>query len=223
MNRGYEVFVTQLDEAVEAYPGLRKALVEEKEILRGVLPVIDKEGRHWEDYEVEIHASEKFPFEFPDLYEISEKIPRIGDWHIYEDKGSCCLKVRPEEIIRCRHGITVTEYIQEEVMPYLFNQTHRRVEGYYVNGEYAHGWLGIYQFYSDLLKTGNDIPETIRLLKFIAINNRPIRTSFCFCYSGVKFRHCHRDAFDQLKLIDGVLLLGHARSIALAAGLNSLA
>jgi len=180
MGRGYEAFVTQLDEAVNAFSGLQKRIVEGREVLRGTLPIIDKEGKHWEDYEVEIHASEKFPFEFPDLFEISGKIPRIGDWHIYEDTGSCCVKVKPAELIRCRDGITVTDYIRDEVMPYLFNQTHRRVEGYYVNGEYAHGWAGIYQFYADILKTGHDIPETIRLMKFIAENNRPVRTSFCF-------------------------------------------
>lgn len=222
MGNSYETFFSQLEEAVAAFPCLKIVNVKGQDILKGKLSVVDREGKHWEDYEIEIHASERFPFEFPYLFETSGKIPRIADWHIYEDTGTCCVKVQPEEIIRCKHGITVTEFIGEEVVPYLFNQTHRRIEGYYVNGEYAHGWAGIFQFYSSVLKTGNDIPETIRLMKLIAESNRPERTSFCFCGRNIKFRCCHREAFDQLKLMDKGKLLGHAKGIAQAAGLNKL-
>jgi len=219
MSNGYTAFIAQLDNAIAAFPSLDRVVVDGKKILKGILSVIDKNGRHWEDYSVEIHASENFPSEFPLLFEILDKIPKIGDWHIYEDSLSCCVKVKPEEIIRCKAGITVTDYIQEEVLPYLFNQTHRRVEGYYINGEYSHGTKGIYEFYADILATGNDIKQTIKLMQFIAINDRPNRTSSCFCGNKIKFRHCHRDAYDKLKLIDKEVLQLHAYNIAKATGL----
>lgn len=200
MDNGYSRFVAQLDEAIASFPGLIRMTIGNQEVLKGVLSVIDIEGKLWEEYDVEIHASEMFPYEFPILFEVSGKIPRIADWHIYEDTGSCCVKVRPEELIKCRNGLLLTEYIAGEVMPFLFNQTHRRVEGYYVNGEYAHGIAGIYQFYSTILKTGENVLETIRLMKFISENERPIRTSYCFCGKNSKFRNCHKEAFDYLKL-----------------------
>lgn len=210
MSKGYDIFVSQLDEALEAFPSLGIIEVDGKDILKGILAVIDKNGKHWEDYEIEIHFSKNFPAEFPTLFETSGKIPKIADWHVYEDTLSCCVKVKPEEILRCKDGITITEYIREEVMPYLFNQTHRRVEGFYVNGEYGHGQLGIYEFYANELNTGADIKQTIRLMRFIASNDRPGRTSVCFCGRNIKFRYCHRDAFDKLKKLGDETIQAHA-------------
>jgi hypothetical protein len=106
---------------------------------------------------------------------------------------SCCIKILPEEIARCRAGIILTEFIQEEAMPYLFNQTHRRKEGYYVNGEYSHGPLGLFEYYSGVLKT-KDWKEVIFLLDAISKNERPGRTAPCFCGKGMKFRKCHKEA-----------------------------
>src|ERR1035437_1003929 len=180
MNKGYDIFVSQIEEAIVAFPSLHQVIVDGKYILKGALAVIDKNGRHWEDYEIEIHSTENFPNEFPLLFESSGKIPKITDWHVYEDTLSCCVKIKPEELLRCKKGITVTDYIREEVVPYLFNQTHRRVEGYYVNGEYGHGTLGIYEYYSNLLNTGKNIERTIQLMLFIAKHERPGRTTFCF-------------------------------------------
>lgn len=222
MSKGYDIFCSQLDEAIVTFPGLQKAIVEKKEILKGTLQVIDKEGNHWEDYEVEIHHSDNFPFKFPLLFEVSDKIPKIADWHVYEDTLACCIKVQPEEIFRCIAGITVTNYIREEVMPYLFNQTHRRVKGFYVNGEYSHGMKGIYEFYMTALKTGNDIKKTVQLMQYIATHERPGRTSLCFCGKKTKFRHCHRGVFDKLKKIGDEVLQGHAYGIAKFAGLINM-
>lgn len=219
MTKGYADFVAQLDETIVAFHQLRKVLVDDNEILKGWIPIVDRAGKHWDEYEIEIHSSDDFPLAFPLFFETSGKIPRISDWHIYEDTGSCCVKVKPEELIRCRNGITVTEYLREEVIPYLFNQTHRRVEGHYVNGEYAHGLLGIYEFYANTLKTGNDIKRTIQLMRFIATNERPGRTSTCFCGTKEKFRRCHRGAFDKLKLLGNDIVDLHAYEIAKAAGL----
>lgn len=219
MTKGYSEFVALLEATIATYPSLERILVDGNEILKGQIPIVDRDGKHWDEYEIEIHSSANFPYEFPALFETSGKIPRIGDWHIYEDTGSCCVKVRPEEILRCRNGITLIDYIREEVIPYLFNQTHRRVEGYYVNGEYSHGIKGIFEFYANTLQTGNDIKKTIGLMRFIALNVRPGRTSLCFCGKKIKFRHCHRDAFDLLKSLGKEMLENDSYLIAKAAGL----
>lgn len=201
MNDGLELFQSQLDDAIAGNGGLFKVEQDGNMILRGVIPIIDMDGKYWEDYEVEIHCSPYFPKQFPLLFETGGKIPRIGDWHVYEDTGSCCVKIIPEELLRCKKGITVIEYIREEVIPYLFNQTHRRIEGYYVNGEYSHGTKGIFEYYSQLLGTGNNVKQLLQFMHFIATHERPQRTSSCFCGKKAKFRHCHRNAFDKLKLL----------------------
>lgn len=216
--KGYEIFVNQLPEVQKHYPKLLQVTLHDEIILRGLLSVIDREGKHWEDYEVEIHCTDNFPNSFPRLYEIGGKIPRIGDWHVYEDTGSCCVKILPEELLRCRNGITILEYIKEEVLPYLFNQTHRRVEGYYIAGEYMHGAWGLLQYYSNELKTGNDYKFTLELIKYIATHAKPIRTSMCFCGKKLKFRHCHKIAFEKLKAIGYDSLMNHYLWISRVTG-----
>lgn len=214
----YDIFISQLNEAQETFPGLKAVEVNGKIILRGLVAIIDKEGKHWEDYEVEIHCTDNFPKEFPRLFEISGKIPRIADWHVYEDSGSCCTKIPPEEILRCQRGITLSQYIEEEVLPYFFNQTYRRFEGYYINGEYSHGGRGLLEYYSEELRTGNDYKLTLDLIKFIAMEDKPHRTSFCFCGKRVKFRHCHKEAFEKLKSLGPATLKYHYIMIAKATG-----
>jgi hypothetical protein len=206
MTAGYDLFRKQIKDASITFPTLKIEQRDERQILKGNLSIVDRDGKYWDDYDIEIHFSEKFPNEFPRLYETSNKIPKVADWHIYEDTLSCCVKVFPEEILKCKKGITVVEYIQEEALPYLFNQTHRRLEGYYINGEYSHGLLGIYEFYAGKLNTGSDVQKTVNLLNFIITNERPGRTHMCFCGNGNKFRHCHKDAFDTIKEIGEVIV-----------------
>lgn len=206
---GYETFTNDLTEAQELFPSLKQVEVDGKIFLRGVISIVDLNGKHWEDYEIEVHCTDRFPHEFPRLFEIGGKIPRIGDWHIYEDTGACCTKIPPEEIVRCQRGITVAEYIKEEVIPYFFNQTHRKVEGYYINGEYSHGGSGLLEYYSKELNAGNDYRLTLELLRFIATENKPHRTSFCFCGKKEKFRHCHKEAFEKLKSLGHEVLKYH--------------
>lgn len=215
MNKGYEKFINELPDAIATYPSLCECVIEGNEkILKGWLPIVDKEGRHWEDYSVEIHCSKNYPHTFPILYETSGKIPKIADWHVYEDTQSCCVKVQPEEILRCKNGITLTLYIKEEVIPYLFNQTYRRIEGHYANEEYSHGVMGIYEFYDDILKTNHNPLHTLNLMNYIATHHPPSRTSMCFCGRKIKYRHCHKKVFEKIKFMGDKIIMIHIIQIA---------
>lgn len=198
---GYSIFIDQLVQVIEKYPNLGIAKKNDKKFLRGELQIIDKNDENWDSYELEIKHHPDFPKRFPKVYEISNKIPKIADWHIYEDQ-SCCIDVLPSEIIKCKDGLSLVDFIEKELTPYFFNQTHRRVEGYYVGGEYSHGNRGIYEFYADRLKTGDNVRKTLSLMIYIASNSRPNRSNKCFCGSGGLFRHCHREAYDELKILD---------------------
>lgn len=210
---GYQLFIKVAHTISTHYPGLMLDTSSENAVLKGEIKIIDEYGKFWESYNIEIHYREGFPYKFPAVYETSCKIPKIADWHMNED-GSCCIKVLPEELITCKNGITVREFIDQEVIPYFFNQTHRRVEGYYANGEYAHGIQGIYEFYSRVLETKEDVLGTVRMLLFIAQNKKPIRTANCFCGRDEKFRKCHRVAYERLSVIDKEYLNQHAQLIA---------
>lgn len=210
--KGYDLFKDQTPPVLAKYPKILEVNIDEYSILKGEIDVIDLNGKFWETYSIEIHCSDQFPLRFPRLYETSNKFPKIADWHVFEDSGTCCVKILPEELIKCLKGITLLEYLDQEVLPYFFNQTHRKVEGYYVNGEYSHGLKGIIEFYSRVLKTDN-LDQILRLILFISGNSRPDRTSQCFCGSNQKFRKCHRDSFDKLVALGKDTLETHAVAI----------
>lgn len=209
----YELFESQIDNVLAKYNGLKRNLKDSKPIISGIIEIIDKNGKFWDDYTIEIHCSEDYPNRYPYLYEISNKIPKIGDWHIFEDTLSCCVTIPPKEILRCKKGITLLEYIDEEVMPYFFNQTHRRVEGYYANGEYSHGVKGLYEYYSELFKI-NDVKELVRLMVWICKSPKPDRRSICFCGRNIKYRHCHKKVYEDMVSMGKDILLQHAYILA---------
>jgi hypothetical protein len=183
-------------------------------IVRGEIDIVDSDGKFWESYQVEIHPVDEFPNRYPHVYETGGKIPRIGDWHIYDDTQRCCIDVEPEEIIKCREGLSLVEFIQNAMLPYFFNQTFRRNEGYYPNGEYAHNINGIFQYYDQLLQTLGDPRKTVQQMIFIVKLKKPGRTSDCFCGSGEKFRRCHRHAYELIEKLGKSVIMSHANSIA---------
>jgi len=197
---GYNIFINQIDQVVERYSNFNIVEDSEEKYLQGELQVVDRSGVFWESYQLEIKHHPDFPYRFPKVFEISDKIPKIADWHINKDH-SFCIDVDASEIIKCKDGLSLIEFIEKELTPYLFNQTHRKVQGHYVGGEYSHGLKGIYEFYSDSLKTGDNVRKTLSLMMFIATHSRPNRSNKCFCESGELFRHCHRKAYDELKVL----------------------
>jgi hypothetical protein len=211
----YDIFCSHIPETSQRFGKLCQFNDDNGKIfLRGELDVIDNTGKFWESFEVEIHHVDGFPFKFPDVYEVGGKIPRIGDWHIYEDTHTCCITVPPDELIKCRNGIRLVNFVESEVLPYFFNQTHRRVEGYYVHGEYSHGYHGIIEFFDNELKTGGNIRKVISLISSIANIQKPDRTATCFCGSKSKFRKCHRQAYEKLILIGRDQLIAFASMLA---------
>ncbi|HKK44211.1 MAG TPA: hypothetical protein VJ964_01730 [Balneolaceae bacterium] len=219
MGKGYSTFIDQLDPTAEKYPHLKIVSENGEKFLQGNLDIVDGEGKQWESYQVEIKYKKGFPYRFPKVFETSDKIPKIADWHIYNDE-SCCIDVEPSEIIKCRDGITIIDFIDHELLPYLFNQTYRRVEGYYVNSGYSHGWVGVYEFYSEKLETDNDMRKTLALMHYIANNDRLNRSNKCFCGSDNLFRNCHMQAFDELKKLGRAFLLEQIKSLYELSGIK---
>lgn len=220
--KSYEIFCSHIDGVLALYPKLGKTLDSNgKEVIIGEIDLIDGDQKHWDTYQISIHWRENYPFQFPAVHETGDKIPKVPDWHIYFNTGTCCFAIPAEEIRLCRQGITLTSFLHEIVLPYFFNQTHRKIEGYYKNGEFAHGTLGIYQYYADMLKTGYDIKRTLWLMQRIIQGNRPSRTEICFCGSREKFRRCHRDAFDKITEIGYNKVASDIAEIRTAAGIKS--
>jgi len=211
----HNLFELQAAEIPLRFPKLSQAKdAAGRVIVRGEIDIVDRDCKYWESYNVEIHPVDEFPYRYPHVYEIGGKIPKIGDWHIYDDTQRCCIDVEPEEIIKCSGGLSLPDFIQNEMLPYFFNQTFRRNEGYYPNGEYAHNVHGLFQYYDQLLQTQGDPRKTLQQLMYIQKIERPGRTFACFCGSGEKFRRCHRHAFDIIHRLGKKIVTYHATLIA---------
>jgi hypothetical protein len=177
----------------------------EERFLKGSLDVVDGTGKIWETYEVEIKGSESYPFAFAKLYETNNAFPKVADWHVYESDSSCCVDVTPNEVIICKEGLKVTDYIKQYAIPYLANQTYRIREGYYLYGEYSHGILGRIEFYQSKLKAKSPM-QLLQLFDLIIKGYNPDRRAICpFCRKE-KFRRCHRDVFRELQLVKNYLI-----------------
>ncbi len=214
---GVDLFEAQIDQFIKLFPKFARGSSNDGTvIIQGELDIVDQTGKFWESFQIEIHPSDGFPYRFPSVFEIGGKIPRIADWHVYEDTQSCCLAVDPEERLLCKNGISLTSFVKDHVLPYFFNQTFRRIEGHYKNGEYSHGIKGVYEFYDEVLKTNGNLRETVRLLLKIADAEKPGRTHDCFCGAKKKFRKCHRAAYEKLLPLGKKILYAHANEFAKA-------
>lgn len=195
-NNGYKLFVDQISDACSKNPGLIPFNKEGVPGLKGTIELFDEHNALVDTYNIEVLATENFPNTFPFVFETGGKVPVNYDWHVYETDGHCCIKTTPEEMLACKKGLTLSSFIENEIKPYFFNQTFRRVNGYFYQ-ERSHGVNGWMEYFEEAFKTAD--PKTIiEGLRFISKNNKPNRSALCFCGSGVKYRKCHREAYESL-------------------------
>ncbi len=175
-----------------------------EDILKGELDIIDDTGNRWEAYHIEIWGTNEYPLRFPKLFETNNAFPKVPDWHVNPSDHSCCVDVTPSELLTCRNGYHILDYIKNFAIPYLANQKFRELEGYYKNGEYAHNFLGHIQFYQNKLNA-KDLHDLIGMIDLIVSDFNPGRTAECPFCDG-KFRKCHRDSFNELRAIKSFLI-----------------
>lgn len=193
--KGIDLFLSEADGINRLFPKLQSIEKNNLPIISGELDLMDENGILKDIYSIEIHPTQDYPDHFPHVFETGGKIPKNIDWHVYESDGHCCIKTLSEEILTCKNGITISSFIENEVKPYFFNQTFRRLQGYFLN-ERSHGVSGEIETFKSILRTDN-ILNVAQWLLFISKRQEPIRVDKCFCGSS-KYRQCHRDAYRKL-------------------------
>jgi hypothetical protein len=196
-----KTFSNQLRSVVERYKNLTIHYKDNTPYLKGILDIPDDSGSIVGSYFIEVHYKEGFPYKFPELYEVGEDIPNDANWHKYTN-SACCITVEADEVLKCKHGITVLQFISQFVIPYFANQIYRKHNGHYKNGEYSHSYMGVFEFYSALFGT-NDLNKWLDYFN-CAFNGRKLsigRNDNCFCGSSIKFKNCHLKVFENLKYI----------------------
>lgn len=159
--------------------------------LKGILDINNASNEVVGCFSIEIKFQMGFPYRFPILYEVGEAIPNIADRHKYPD-GRCCITVLPDEVLKCKDGISVLSFIEKYAVPYFANQIYYLHQGKYLNGEYSHGKDGFIEFYTKFFKTSDrskwrEDVERVRSKTTLKMDrNKP-----CFCGCGQKFKDCH--------------------------------
>lgn len=212
MNEDIVLFNNQLIDAIKNYPNLKIKRTEQFNFLKGILDIPDDHGNIVRQFMVEILYQEGFPYRFPKLFEVGKEIPPLPDWHKYKD-NSCCLTVEPLEIIYCKNGITVVNFIKEIAVPYFANQYHKMITGVYKK-EYSHGVEGLKECYCEIFRTP-DVYKWIEYYEYAfgirKLNINP--NDKCFCGSNLLFKSCHKNIFNNLVIIGMRRVKDHIKEI----------
>jgi len=195
-NNPIEQFKSDALAAAELFPGLQ-LLSCSSPALAGTIILYDEAENPVDNYELRIEYKPGYPYFFPSVFETGGRIPVNVDWHVYESDGHLCICTTTDEYIKTASGLNLSNFIRRELIPYLFNQTHRRLTGFFLH-EMAHGEKGELVTLKQLLQT-SEATNIHWLLLHILNGVRPERTSLCFCGSKIKYRHCHRSAVNKLK------------------------
>ena len=188
-------FLKEAREVVETLPGFVLDLDSDAPVLKGSIAITSEPDGISDVYQLHILQG-AYPERYPKVFEVGGKIPRNIEWHIYPAEGNCCIAIPPEERIRCIQGIDLITFITEVLPPYFYNQTYRRINGFFLQ-EYRHGLFGVLDYYAEVLKA-DSIKEILRLLALIAQYENRHRNTPCFCGSSKKFKDCHRRAYQHL-------------------------
>lgn len=198
VNDGFHIFSKEAELIQNKYPGLKLEtdLESGEPYLSGIIHLQSENGSPIDSYTVKILAIPEYPDRFPHVFETGGRIPLNIDWHVYPNDGHFCICSIPEEILICRKGISIHSFIEDHLIPYLFNQKYREENGFFLK-ERPHGIKGYIQFFTEVFKT-EDLMKITKSLHFIKQRKKPNRVNQCFCGSGLKYRKCHREAYRTL-------------------------
>lgn len=187
-----------INSVLEIYPKLSFSKSNEINLLVGEIDIFDNDDNYCDSFLIELHISKNYPKEFPRLYEVGGKIPKIDDRHINE-RGDCCVCIIHERELREKRGITIEAYIKEYAIPFFANQIYfeNNPDKEWANGEYKHGIEGILQYYEELFSCNGVYKVLAEIEKAFSINIK--HYDKCFCGSGKKYKKCHRPIHFKLK------------------------
>lgn len=187
-------FANEKELISEYYPMLH--YVEENKNIKLIGELYIKEIN--DSYTIEIIFLDDYPNSLPLVKEIGNDIPKELDRHISYD-GSCCLCVPQLEKYYFPKNSNIKDFLDKLVVPFFVNQAYFDMTGKWINGEYSHGILGIYEFYSNFFES-KDINKILNLLKVI-MKSIPNFNKKCPCFSGKSIKKCHFKSLINLKKI----------------------
>lgn len=140
-----------------------------------------------DSFQIQIHIPGQYPARLPKTKETEGKIDRSYGHFLEGDY--LCLALPVEERRRFSDTPTLLGYVNNLVIPYLYNYRIWELTGESPFGELAHYAPGILQYYREQLEVESDLVVLQALTMLIESGYRGHRS--CPCGSGRKVRDCH--------------------------------
>ena len=174
-------------------------LSEERAIIHGTYELKLPNSNRTINYSLNLITPKNYPKYPPIMYCNDPKLPiNTIDRHILKD-GEACLGVPTEINIKWRKNLTISNFLENIVKPFLIWQSFYEFNNKPPQwGERSHNTKGILEFYSELIKT-HDKNIIINFLKLLQRKNNPKGHEICPCGSGKHLRNCHRDLLSNLR------------------------
>jgi SEC-C motif len=153
------------------------------------------EGPIEDVYEVLIRFPADFPAGIPTAFEKGGRIPRS---HHTQPDGSLCLGADTELRLKLRAGSTLDRFIEEVLVPYLFQFSFFEKHGRMPFGELRHGVLGLLDYFCDLYKVSNGRAGK-ELVRLTSLKRRRANKVPCPCGSGRRLGQCHNRTVNALR------------------------
>lgn len=185
----------------------------EPKFLFGKYEIHNLNGEIQDFYEIRIYFdANKYPYCFPILQEISNKIqPKCEDRHI-DKNGFACVEIRERIPLISKNGITIIEFIKNYVHKYFCWQILFDLNEFEALTEWPHFAPGTLEIYQNLLSLVS-IDHIISILSDFVQDKLLVEDKLCACQNGKLFQNCHgnqnKKIIETLKTIGKeIILLG---------------
>lgn len=187
--------ITDVNKVLIKYNGLRVVLNYKLPVeLFGKITIKDDLGCVQGVFDIRIEIPKQYPHAFPKLFELSEKIPRVADYHIASN-GEACVEIEQKKILVAQKGITIEQFLDNYVYKYLCWQILKTISPQLE--DWPHYSNGTLLFYCEQLKT-RDINIVRKFLFIAGLKLKWDNNEDCFCNSKITFEDCHKTILDEL-------------------------
>lgn len=188
-----------LEEFLRRYPGLRILPTAGDSLAVGGRLSFNlqepSEGPIEDAFEVLIRFPSHYPIGIPSAFEKGGRIPR--SYHTQPD-GSLCLGSNTALRLKLDADSTLGSFVEEALIPYLFQFSFFERHGRMPFGELKHGVLGLLDYFAELYrvqsrKAGKD------LVLLTSLKRRRANKAPCPCGSGRRLGRCHNKRVNDLR------------------------
>jgi len=162
-----------------------------------------------DSYNIEVHLP-TMANKFPKVYELNERIPIKADRHTNKDGSLCFTTNTKEQLLAKTIIVTISDFFEKILIPYLQNNSYYEINGKYLFGEYDHDInIATLETYIDLLKI--DDPNLILqiIVQRIKHKKKYRPNDYCYCGSKLKIPKCqsHEKSYKQFSKLSKKVLM----------------